>query len=50
MPKMDGEVEYEGVTDELKRDEPAPNVGVEDELNIEVVIDEVCPKRLDDVD
>lgn len=45
---MDGEVEN-GVTDELKRDVPVPNVGVEDELNIEVVED-VGPKRLDDVD
>ena len=49
VPKMDGEFENDGVTDELKRDEPVPNVGVEDELNIEVV-DEVGPKRLDDVD
>lgn len=48
VPKMGGEVENEGVTDELKRDEPVPNVGVEDELNNEV--DEVGPKRLDDVD
>ena len=46
---MDGEVENEGVTEELKRDEPVPNVGVADELNIELV-DEVGPKRLDDVD
>ena len=49
VPKMDGDVENEGVTDELKRDEPVPNVGVADELNIELV-DEVGPKRLDDVD
>lgn len=50
VPKMDGEVENEGVMDELKRDEPVPNVGVEEELNIEGVVDEVGPKRLDDVD
>lgn len=46
---MDGEDENEGVTDELKRDEPVPNVGAE-ELNIEGVVDEDGPKRLDDVD
>ena len=46
---MDGEIGNERVTDKLKRDEQVPNVGVADELNIEVV-DEVGPKRLDDVD
>ncbi|PPR83660.1 hypothetical protein GOBAR_AA37056 [Gossypium barbadense] len=49
VPKIDGEDGNEGVTDELKRDEPVPNVGVKGEINTEVV-EEIGSKRLDDVD